>query len=54
MSASACDMARIMSAETERVAKTVGGIEEEKLKARSFDVRDSARALQTTAQVRSP
>lgn len=46
-------MARVMADETQRVAKTVGGIEEEEMLANSFDVTESARALQTTAQVRT-
>lgn len=46
-------MARGMADETQRVAKTVYGIEEETMLAMSFDVTESARALQTTAQVRN-
>lgn len=46
-------MAREMAEETQRVAKTVDAIEEEKILARSFKITESAKTLQTTAQVRT-
>lgn len=46
-------MARVMADETQRVAKTFGGIEEEMMLAKSFEVTEYAKALQTMAQVRT-
>ncbi|XP_026318174.1 uncharacterized protein LOC113228946 [Hyposmocoma kahamanoa] len=54
LSASACDMAREMAEETQRVAKTVDAIEEEKILVRSFKITESAKTLQTTAQLTAP